>query len=78
MNGANEANADTLAGWVAIATIMTGDDNMLAFEFGGNPYVFQETVGADSLVQLTAVTGITGIVLVGGAGAAAARGIFVI
>ena len=75
---ADGANADTLAEWVVIATVMTDVDNAAVFEFGGNSYVLHETVGADSLVQLTGAAGVTGIVLVSGVVAAAAGEIFVI
>jgi len=78
LDGADAANADTLAEWVAIAAIMCDtDDEVGVFEFGGNSYVFQQET-ADTVIQLTGVTGVTGIVLVGGAVAAAAGDIFVI
>jgi hypothetical protein len=78
LDGADEANGETLAEWSAVSTIMTGDDLVAIFEFGRNPYVFQETVGADSSVQLTGLNDASGIVLVRGAVATAAGGIFVI
>ena len=76
--GADEANAETLAEWVATVTIMTGDDNVLASKFGGNNFLFEEAVRPDRSVQRTAVTGDTDIVLVCRAVAAAVGEIFVI
>jgi hypothetical protein len=74
--GADKAKVDTLAEWLAIANLMvvtsngTGgdDDDVVAFEFGGNTYVAEYNfVGAtdvatlENLVQLAGVTSITAI-----------------
>ena len=75
--GADAANADTLAGWIAVAAIMLADNDVAVFEFGGNTYAYQDATTSD-VVQLTGVTGVTGIVLAGGAVAAAAGDIVVI
>ena len=75
--GAGASLVDTLAEWIAVAKIMTANTNVAAFEFGGNTYVYQEEA-ADDVVELTGVTGVTGIVLVGSAVAAAVGDIFVI
>jgi len=76
--GAGASLVDTLAEWIAVAKIMTGNANVAAFEFGGNTYVYQEEANNDDVIELTGVTGVTGIVLVGGTGAAAVGDIFVI
>jgi S-layer protein len=76
--GTNTASVDTLAEWVLIANAMTtGDEKVSAFEFGGNTYVFDQG-GSDDLVELTGVTGVTGIVILGSSVAAAAGDIFVL
>ena len=41
LNGADETKTNTLPEWVAIATIMTGDDNVTVIKFGDNSYVFR-------------------------------------
>jgi len=76
--GAGASLVDTLAEWIAVAKIMTANANVAAFEFGGNTYVYQEEANNDDVIELTGVTGVTGIVLVGGTGAAAVGDIFVI
>jgi len=78
--GAGASLVDTLAEWIGVANIMAGTTgNIAAFEFGGNTYVFQQDTGnADDVIELTGVTGVTGIVLIGGAVAAAVGDIFVI
>lgn len=78
VTGAQSANVDTLAEWVAVTKIMTAAGNAAAFEFGGNTYVFTEGAGTDDLVQLTGVTGVTGITLLGSSVAAAVGDIFVL
>lgn len=76
--GAGASLVDTLAEWIAVTKVMTANGNVAAFEFGGNTYVYQEAGGGDDVVELTGVTGVTGVVLVGGAVAAAVGDIFVI
>lgn len=78
VTGAQAANVDTLAEWVAVTKIMTGAGNAAVFEFNGNTYVFTEGAGTDDLVELTGVTGVTGITLVGSSVAAAVGDIFVL
>jgi len=72
------AAVDTLAEWVAVANLAaTTAGEVAVFEFGGNTFVFQQGT-TDDLFQLTGVTGVTGIVIVGSAVAAAVGDIFVI
>ena len=83
VGGADAAMVDTLGEWVAIANQAAGvAGNVVTFAFGGNAYVFQQVTLAgtadDTLIELTGVTGATGITLVGGAAAAEAGNIFVI
>lgn len=83
LSGADKALVDTLAEWVVVANKAAETANeSVAFEFGGNTYVFQQVTPAgvadDFLVELTGVTGVTGVVLAGGAVAAAAGDIFII
>lgn len=83
LSGADKALVDTLAEWVVVANKAAETANeSVAFEFGGNTYVFQQVTAAgvadDFLVELTGVTGVTGVVLAGGAVAAAAGDIFII
>ncbi len=84
LSGADKALVDTLAEWVVVANKAAETANeSVAFEFGGNTYVFQQVTPAgvadDFLVELTGVTGVTGVVLAGGVGVAAAAGdIFII
>jgi len=78
--GAGASLVDTLAEWVAVALIMTAQNNVAAFEFNGNTYVVQEGVNAagSDVVELTGVTGVTGIALVGASTATTVGDIFVI
>ncbi len=80
LSGAEAASVDTLTEWVAVANIMAATNgNVVVFEFGGNTYVFQQDSGTgDDLVQLTGVTGVTGINLLGGSVAAVVGDIFVL
>lgn len=62
LGGANAANVDTLAEWLAVARLMvTGDTKVGAFLFGGSTYVFQENSGGDLLIKLEGTTGITAV-----------------
>jgi hypothetical protein len=76
VSGAGAASVDTLAEWIAVAKIMTANDNVAVFEFSGNTYVFQER--GDDVFELTGVVGVTGIVLAASSVAAAVGDIFVI
>lgn len=83
LGGADAAMVDTLAEWVAIANQAAGTaGNVVQFAFGGNTYVFQQVTPTgtadDTLIELTGVTGATGITLIGSAVAAEAGNIFVI
>ena len=81
LSGADAATIDTLTEWVAVAnTMAAADQDVVAFEFSGNTYVFQQNTdaGGDNLVQLTGVTSVTGITIAGGGVAAAIGDIFVI
>lgn len=79
VGGANAADIDTLAEWVAVANVAAETaGETVAFAFNGNTYVFQQQVAGDELVELTGTTGVTGVVLVGGAVAAAAGDIFIV
>lgn len=60
-----------LAAAIGLAQTATGSQvgdagETLAFEFGGNTYVFTENDANDVLVELTAVTGVTGLSLLAG------------
>jgi hypothetical protein len=78
VSGVGASSVDTLAEWVAVANLAaTTASEVAVFEFGGNTYVFQQGT-TDDLFQLTGVTGVTGIVIVGGSVAAAVGDIFVI
>jgi hypothetical protein len=71
--GADAANIDTLAEWLAVAELVVedaeagnGDDVVLiAFEFGGSTYVaefsFEDTGDTAELFNVVKLTGITGI-----------------
>ena len=78
ISGTNTANVDTLTEWVALANATaTTTGNVAAFEFNGNTYVFHQGSSTDDVVELTGVTGVTGIVVTGSSVAAAAGDIFV-
>jgi len=79
VTGADAALVDTLAEWVGVANVMAAAaPNVVAFEFGGNTYIFEQNAGTDQLVELTGVTGVTGMVVLGSAVAAAVGDIFVL
>ncbi len=79
VGGADAAMVDTLAEWVAVANVAAGaNGETAAFQFNGNTYVFQQQAAGDELVELTGVTSVTGLVLVGGAVAAAVDNIFIL
>ena len=79
--GANAADIDTLAEWVAVANIAAGaNGETTAFQFNGNTYVFQQQLAGDELVELTGLTGVTGLVEIGvvGGTVAAVGDIFIL
>lgn len=81
--GTDKGLVDTLAEWLVVANLAAESANeTVAFEFGGKTYVFQQVTPAnvddDVLVELTGVTGVTGVVLAGGGVAAAVDNIFII
>lgn len=79
VGGADAAMVDTLAEWVAVANVAAETaGETVAFQFNSNTYLFQQQAAGDELVELTGVTGATGVVLVGGAVAAAVGDIFVL
>ena len=79
LGGTEAASVDTLTEWVAVAAIMAATaGDVVAFEFSGNTYVYQAHASAPDLIQLTGVTGSTGITLIGGSVASAVGDIFVI
>lgn len=60
--GDNAALVDSLTEWLAVARAMnTVDTKVVAFEFGGDTYVFQENTSGDLLIQLDNVTGVTAL-----------------
>ncbi|MCP5330242.1 MAG: hypothetical protein H7A05_05935 [Pseudomonadales bacterium] len=79
LGGADAGLINTLSEWIAVAnTMAAANGDTVAFEFNGNTYVFQqESVGVDNVVELTGVTGVTGLVVIGSAVAAAANDVFV-
>jgi hypothetical protein len=73
---ADVALADTLAEWFDLAIIASvqdvaaaSDADVVAFEFGGNTYVYEDD-NADAEVAVLELTGVTGIVAVGTVAAA--------
>lgn len=79
VGGADAAMVDTLAEWVAVANVAAGTNGeTVAFAFNGNTYLFQQQAAGDEMVELNAATGVTGLVLVGGAVAAAVGDIFIL
>lgn len=62
LGGADLAQIDTLAEWIAVARLaVTVNGEAAGFAFGGNTYVFQENTGGDLLIQLTGLTGVTAL-----------------
>jgi len=64
LSGTGAAAIDTLGEWIdEVEDIVTGtDDQVAAFEFNGNTYVFQnDTASADLVVELTGLTGVAGL-----------------
>ncbi|MCK2097395.1 DUF4214 domain-containing protein [Thauera aromatica] len=76
--GADAAEINTLAEWVAVAALVAETNGEAAvFVYDGSTYVYQQDT-TDVLVQLTGVTGTTGLVLSGAATAAAVGDIFIL
>lgn len=74
---------NNFAAAIALAQTATGSapgdaGETLAFEFGGNTYVFTENGANDVLVELTAVTGVTGLSLLAGSGTVGGDGYIII
>gem|GEM_PF-5885814 len=60
--GNDAALVNTLTEWLGVARAMnTVNTKAVAFEFGGDTYVFQENTSGDLLIQLDNVTGITAL-----------------
>ncbi|RZI43630.1 DUF4214 domain-containing protein [Herbaspirillum sp. HC18] len=81
LTGADAGLVDTVAEFVALLQPKLGANEMAVFELNGDTYVFHETDNAgnnDTVVQLVGVTGVTGLVVAGGAVAAAAGDVFII
>ncbi|MGV8900580.1 MAG: beta strand repeat-containing protein [Burkholderiaceae bacterium] len=74
--GAGAAAVDTLGEWLveAQAVAATAGD-ILAFQFGGNTYVYAENGAQDVLINLAGVTGATSLVEITGSTTAAAGSI---
>lgn len=67
LSGSGASAVDTLGEWLLeAAAVAATDGETLAFEVGGNTYVFTHDTASDSLVELTAVTGVAGLSLVSG------------
>ncbi len=77
LSGADAGLVNSLAKWGDVAVTLLANANVAVFEFSGNTYVFQEGSSTD-IVELTGVTGVTGIVLAGSSVAAAVGDIYVI
>lgn len=71
LGGTDAAKIDTMAEWIRLVDTVaaTTDADVVAFQFGGNTYVFQQGgAAADDLVELTGIT-TTGLVTYGGTAA---------
>jgi S-layer protein len=68
LTGTGAAAIDTLAEWVVEANAtVDANEEAVAFEFGGDTYVYQQQAAGDVLVELDGVTGITDMALVAAA-----------
>lgn len=68
LGGTGASAVDTLAEWLTEASAVAATlGDILAFEFGGDTYVFVENAAQDVLVKLVGVTGATGLVEVSAA-----------
>jgi len=62
LGGAGASTVDTLGEWLAeAAAVATTAGDVVAFEFGGDTYVFAENGATDVLVKLVGVTGAAGL-----------------
>jgi S-layer protein len=72
LSGVGATAVDTLGEWlVEAAAIAATAGDILAFQFGTNTFVYAENGALDVLVQLTGVSGATGLVEISGATTAA-------
>jgi sugar phosphate isomerase/epimerase len=68
LSGTGASAVDTLAEWLTEAAAVAATlGDILAFEFGGDTYVFAENAAQDVLVKLVGITGATGLVEVSAA-----------
>lgn len=80
LSGADAAQIDTVAEWLAVARtagLGIGAGEVAAFLFGGNTYIFQENGATDNLIRLDGVSA-TGVSIIGAAGTALVGEVFVI
>ena len=69
LGGTGAGAIDTLAEFIVEANAtVDANDEAVAFEFSGDTYVYQQAAGADLLIELEGVTGITDMALVAAAG----------
>ena len=58
LSGAGASSVDTIGEWLTeAAAVAATNGDILAFEFGGDTYVYGQNGSADVLVQLVGVTG---------------------
>lgn len=79
--GTDKAQIDTLAEFVAVANtagLGIAAAQVAVFELNGNTYVFQEAGATDNVVELTGLTGVAGVSIVGAAGTGLLNEIFVL
>jgi S-layer protein len=75
--GGDAGLVDTLAEWVGVANaVASTNGNVAAFQYAGDTYVFQQGA-TDTVVKLTGVTDVTGLVKVAGSVAAAVGDVFI-
>ena len=76
VGGAGASNVDTIGEWLveARAVAATAGD-VLAFEFGGDTYIYGENGDADLFIELDGVTGATSLVEISGATTASTNSI---
>jgi len=76
VGGAGASNVDTIGEWLveARAVAATAGD-VLAFEFGGDTYIYGENGDADLFIELDGVTGVKSLVEISGATTASANSI---
>ncbi len=79
--GTGAAAVDTLAEWVteAAAVVAGTVGTTVAFEFGGNTYVYiDNTTTSDSMVELTGLVGVKGISALAGSGTVGGDGFIIL